>query len=268
MKTQNLFKLTRAITDTGTDTISSSGGTVTYRITSIKRKLVNGKVTQTSTPSCTLGSASISWANWGGVEVGDGYLDVKINYSENTESSSRTATLTFTQVESDNKINLTVTQKAGIQMYHTPLHVYISSSPQGNSPSYRLETQDPLGGNIQKGYANGNGKMNEVHPPRMVIQNSIITVNYYRGQVPSTDYVSFKFKMDNGQQLSIGVWNAEHTASGTDVTNGALGYVRINNFQGDSNLARVKARVNMPGASTREWFYVTINVIINPGTRP
>ena len=110
--------------------------------------------------------------------------------------------------------------------------------------------------------------MNEVHPPRMVIQNSIITVNYYRGQVPSTDYVSFKFKMDNGQQLSIGVWNAEHTASGTDVTNGALGYVRINNFQRDSNLARVKARVNMPGASTREWFYVTINVIINPGTRP
>lgn len=268
MEEKTLFKLARAITDTGTDTISSSGGTVTYRITSIKRKLVNGRVTQTSTPSCTLGSASISWATWGGVEVGDGYLDVKINYSENTESSSRTATLTFTQVGSNNKINLTVTQKAGIQMYHTPLHVYISSSPQGNSPSYRLETQDPLGGNIQKGYANGNGKMNEVHPPRMVIQNSIITVNYYRGQVPTTDYVSFKFKMDNGQQLSIGVWNAEHTASGTDVTNGALGYVRINNFQGDSNLARVKARVNMPGASTREWFYVTINVIINPGTRP
>ena len=114
MKTQNLFKLTRAITDTGTDTISSKGGTVTYRITSIKRKLVNGKVTQTSTPSCTLGSASISWANWGGVTVGDGYLDVKINYSENTESSSRTATLTFTQNESNNKINLTVTQGSGI----------------------------------------------------------------------------------------------------------------------------------------------------------
>lgn len=117
MKTQNLFKLTRAITDTGTDTISSSGGTVTYRITSIKRKLVNGKVTQTSTPSCTLGSASISWANWGGVTVGDGYLDVKINYSENTESSSRTATLTFTQVGSDNKINLTVTQEPTLEYW-------------------------------------------------------------------------------------------------------------------------------------------------------
>lgn len=43
---ETLFKLARAITDTGTDTVSSEGGTVTYRITSLKRKLVNGKVTQ------------------------------------------------------------------------------------------------------------------------------------------------------------------------------------------------------------------------------
>lgn len=110
---ETLFKLTRAITDTGTDTVSSKGGTVTYRITSLKRKLVNGKVVSTSTPSCTLGSASVSWATWGGVTVGDGYLDVKINYSENT-GSSRSTTLTFTQNESNNKINLTVTQGSGI----------------------------------------------------------------------------------------------------------------------------------------------------------
>lgn len=84
---ETLFKLTRAITDTGTDTVSSEGGTITYRITSLKRKLVNGKVVSTSTPSCTLGSAPVSWAIWGGVTVGDGYLDVKINYSENTGSS-------------------------------------------------------------------------------------------------------------------------------------------------------------------------------------
>lgn len=109
MEEKTLFKLARAITNTGTDTISSKGGTVTYRITSLKRKLVNGKVTQTSTPSCTLGSASVSWATWGGVTVGDGYLDVKINYSENT-GSSRSTTLTFDQDGSGNKINLTVTQ--------------------------------------------------------------------------------------------------------------------------------------------------------------
>lgn len=113
MEEKTLFKLARAITDTGTDTVSSKGGTVTYRITSLKRKLVNGKVVSTSTPSCTLDSASVSWATWGGVTVGNGYLDVKINYSENT-GSSRSTTLIFTQNESNNKINLTVTQESGI----------------------------------------------------------------------------------------------------------------------------------------------------------
>lgn len=111
MEEKTLFKLARAITDTGTDIVSSKGGTVTYRITSLKRKLVNGKVVSTSTPSCTLGSASVSWAIWGGVTVGDGYLDVKINYSKNT-GSSRSTTLIFTQNGPNNKIHLTVTQKS------------------------------------------------------------------------------------------------------------------------------------------------------------
>ena len=110
---EEIFKLARAITDTGTDTVSSEGGTITYRITSLKRKLVNGQVVSTSTPSCTLGSAPVSWAIWGGVTVGDGILDVKINYSKNT-GSSRSTTLTFDQNESGNKINLTVTQEAGV----------------------------------------------------------------------------------------------------------------------------------------------------------
>lgn len=117
MEEKTLFKLARAITDTGTDTVSSKGGTVTYRITSLKRKLVNGKVVSISTPSCTLGSASVSWATWGGVTVGEGYLDVKINYSENTAGSSRSTTLTFDQAGSDNKINLTVTQKPTLEYW-------------------------------------------------------------------------------------------------------------------------------------------------------
>lgn len=111
---ETLFKkLARAITDTGTDTVSSEGGTITYSITSLKKELVNGEVVSTSTPSCTLSSASVSWAIWGGVTVGDGNLDVKINYSKNT-GSSRSTTLTFTQDGSNNKINLTVTQEAGV----------------------------------------------------------------------------------------------------------------------------------------------------------
>lgn len=131
MEEKTLFKLARAITDTGTDTVSSDGGTVTYRITSLKRKLVNGKVTQTSTPSCTLGSASVSWATWGGVTVGDGYLDVKINYSENT-GSSRSTTLTFTQNESNNKINLTVTQGSGVT-YTGYIKMVSNSLPLGGN---------------------------------------------------------------------------------------------------------------------------------------
>lgn len=128
---ETLFKLARAITDTGTDTVSSEGGTITYRITSLKRKLVNGKVASTSTPSCTLGSASVSWATWGGVTVGDGYLNVKINYSENTGSEARSTTLTFDQNGSNNKINLTVTQGSGVT-YNGYIKVISNSSPLGS----------------------------------------------------------------------------------------------------------------------------------------
>ena len=131
MEEKTLFKLARAITDTGTDTVSSKGGTVTYRITSLKRKLVNGKVVSTSTPSCTLGSASVSWAIWGGVTVGDGYLDVKINYSENT-GPSRSTTLTFTQNESNNRINLTVTQGSDVT-YTGYIKMVSNSLPLGSN---------------------------------------------------------------------------------------------------------------------------------------
>lgn len=130
---ETLFKLARAITDTGTDTVSSEGGTITYRIASLKRKLVNGKVVSTSTPSCTLSSASVSWAVWGGVTVGDGYLDVKINYSKNT-GSSRSTTLIFAQNGPNNKINLTVTQEAGVT-YSGYIKVVSDTLPLGSDKS-------------------------------------------------------------------------------------------------------------------------------------
>lgn len=133
MEEKTLFKLARAITDTGTDTVSSKGGTVTYRITSLKRKLVNGKVGLISTPSCTLGSASVSWAIWGGVTVGNGYLDVKINYSENT-GSSRSTTLIFTQNGSNNKIHLTVTQTTAKTTNSITINVF--KSPTSNTSAH------------------------------------------------------------------------------------------------------------------------------------
>ena len=131
MEEKTLFKLARAITDTGIDTVSSKGGTVTYRITSLKRKLVNGKVVLISTPSCTLGSASVSWATWRGVTVEEGYLDVQINYSENT-GSSRSTTLIFDQDESGNKINLTVTQESGVT-YTGYIKMVSNTLPLGDS---------------------------------------------------------------------------------------------------------------------------------------
>lgn len=132
MEEKTLFKLARAITDTSTATVPSKGGTVTYRITSLKRKLVNGKVVSTSTPSCTLGSASVSWITWGGVTVGNGNLDVKFNYSENT-GSSRSTTLTFDQDGSGNKINLTVTQEGSSVTYTGYIKMVSNSLPLGSS---------------------------------------------------------------------------------------------------------------------------------------
>lgn len=146
MEEKTLFKLARAITDTGKDTVSSKGGTVTYRIISLKRKLVNGKVVSTSTPYCTLGSASVSWATWEGVTIGDGYLDVKINYSKNT-GSSRSTTLIFTQIESDNKINLTVTQTTAKITNSITINVF--KSPTSNtSANCDIRSDQPVDSNI------------------------------------------------------------------------------------------------------------------------
>lgn len=131
MEEKTLFKLARAITGTGTDTVSSKGGTVTYRITSLRRKLVNGKVVSTDTPSCTLGSASVSWALWEGVTVGNGYLDVKFKYLENT-GYSRSTTLILDQDGSGNKINLTVTQSAGVT-YTGYIKMVSNSLPLGSN---------------------------------------------------------------------------------------------------------------------------------------
>lgn len=179
MEEKTLFKLARAITDTGTDTVSSKGGTVIYRITSLKRKLVNGKVVSTSTPSCTLGSASVSWAIWGGVTVGDGYLDVKINYSENT-GSSRSTTLTFTQNDSNNKINLTVTQESGVT-YTGYIEVITNSLPLGGSKGDTAQI-------VVMAYLNGSDGSKKPETPNVgsapdwcaVSVVSISTENHYR----------------------------------------------------------------------------------------
>ena len=145
MEEKTLFKLASAINDTKS-VVSSKGGTVTYHITSIRRDLVNGKEVSTSTPSCTWGSDPVSWATWGGVTVGNGYLDVKINYSENT-GSSRSIILTFVQNGSGNKIQLTVTQTTAKTTVN--IQISISKSPTSNtSASYNIRSDQPVASNI------------------------------------------------------------------------------------------------------------------------
>lgn len=165
MEEKTLFKLARTITDTGTDTVSSKGGTVTYRITSLKRKLVNGKVVSTSTPSCTMGSASVSWATWKGVTVGDGYLDVKINYSENT-GSSRSTTLIFDQNGSNNKINLTVTQEP------TPEYWEIRFNP---IPLYGVDVSTAFG--VSTNISGEEGLMDDTLHRNWIVNQNRHTIN-------------------------------------------------------------------------------------------
>jgi hypothetical protein len=190
MEEKTLFKLARAITDTGTDTVSSKGGTVTYRITSLKRKLINGKVVSTSTPSCTLGSASVSWATWGGVTVGDGYLDVKINYSENT-GSSRSTTLTFAQNGSNNKINLTVTQGSGVTYTG-----YIK----------KVTDSLPLGGNkdntaiiLVRAYLNGSDGSKKLETPHVGSAPDWCAVSVVPEGTPEDHYIVSLTALSNNQ---------------------------------------------------------------------
>lgn len=192
MEEKTLFKLARAITDT-TDTVSSKGGTVTYRITSLKRKLVNGKVVSTSTPSCTLGSASVEWATWGGVTVGDGYLDVKINYSENT-GSSRSTTLIFNQNESDNKINLTVTQEPTLEYWE------IRFNP---IPLYEVDTSDFF--NVTTNISGESGSMGEgtLYKNWIVNQNRYMINVYISSMYPGNfDMLSWSCLDKNGNAFS------------------------------------------------------------------
>lgn len=159
MEEKTLFKLACAITDTNTvGTVSSKGGTVTYRITSLKRKLVNGKVVSTSTLSCTLGSASVSWATWGGVTVGNGYLDVNIKYSENTKSS-RSTTLIFVQDESGNKINLTITQESGV-IYTGYIKMVSNTLPLGGNKGNTAQI-------LVMAYLNGNDGSKKPETPHV-----------------------------------------------------------------------------------------------------
>lgn len=176
MEEKTLFKLARAITDTGTVSVPSEGGTITHRITSLKRKLVNGKIVSTSTPSCILGSASISWAIWGGVTVGDGYLDVKFNYSENT-GSSRSTTLIFDQLGSDNKIHLTVTQESTLEYWEIHFNPITINGVDTNAFFATTTNISGEGGSMAEGTLNKNWIVNQNRHTINVYIASVFLIN-------------------------------------------------------------------------------------------
>lgn len=193
MEEKTLFKLARAITDTLSVSVSSKGGTVTYRITSIKRKLVNGKVVSISTPSCSLSSALVSWATWEIVTVGDGYLDVKISYSENT-GSSRSTTLIFNQDGSGNKINLTITQEPTLEyweIHFNPITLYGVDT----SPFFATSTNiSGEGGPMDEGTLNKNWIVNQ--------NRHMINVYIFYGFPENSDMLSWSCLDKNGNAFS------------------------------------------------------------------
>lgn len=120
-----------------TQTVVSDGGELLIKIQSRKQKIVNGKVVETTTPSCkvTMGESWLSSR----VEVNNRYnlLDVYFNIEENTSSSERTSVITVTQDESGKKLVIHIIQKAGVT-YTDYLEVPVQLMVLGNTKGSTL----------------------------------------------------------------------------------------------------------------------------------
>lgn len=238
MEEKTSFKLARAITDTDIDTVSSKGGTVTYRITSLKRKLVNGEVVSTSTPSCILGSASVSWAIWGGVTVENGYLDVKINYSENT-GSSRSTTLIFTQNGSNNRINLTVTQESAPDYWEIRFNP-IAISGVDTSGFFAVTTN--ISGEMGSMADNGNLYKNWIVNQNRHKINIHISSMYPGGNF---DMLSWSCLDKNGNTFSPSYYVPDNKYFTVKMTaSGSYTLKKISNFEGSNGTLLLSTRFN------------------------
>lgn len=99
-----------------TQTVVSDGGELLIKIRSRKQKIVNGKVVETTTPSCkvTMGESWLSSR----VDVDNQYqyniLDVYFDIEKNNSSSERISVITVTQNESGKELIIHIIQKAGV----------------------------------------------------------------------------------------------------------------------------------------------------------
>lgn len=112
---RNVFKLMsseRAITDTGSISVSSFGETITLKIASYRKQVINGKPLSTTINTDFKISSLPSWMTVSARSDGDGKnYTLTINCSENT-GTDRSFLLGLTQNLSDNEIHITVTQLA------------------------------------------------------------------------------------------------------------------------------------------------------------
>lgn len=120
-----------------TQTVISDGGELLIKIRSRKQKIVNGKVVETTTPSCkvTMGESWLS--SRVGVDNQYNILDVYFNIEENTSSSERTSVITVTQDESGKKLVIHIIQKAGVT-YTDYLEVPVQLMVLGNAKGSTL----------------------------------------------------------------------------------------------------------------------------------
>lgn len=97
-----------------TQTVVSNGGELLIKIQSRKQKIVNGKVVETTTPSCkvTMGESWLS--SRVGVDNQYNILDVYFNIEKNTSSSERISVITVTQNESGKELIIHIIQKSGV----------------------------------------------------------------------------------------------------------------------------------------------------------
>ena len=124
-----------------TQTVVSDGGELLIKIRSRKQKIVNGKVVETTTPSCkvTLGESWLSSR----VEVDNQYniLDVYFDIEKNTSSSERIAVITVTQDESGKKLIIHIIQNAGVtytDYLEVPLQLTVLGNTKGSTLTIKV----------------------------------------------------------------------------------------------------------------------------------
>lgn len=124
-----------------TQTVISDGGELLIKIRSRKQKIVNGKVVETTTPSCkvTMGESWLS--SRVGVDNQYNILDVYFNIEENTSSSERTSVITVTQDESGKKLIIHIIQKAGVtytDYLEVPLQLTVLGNTKGSTLTIKV----------------------------------------------------------------------------------------------------------------------------------